>query len=35
MKQALSLRDLSSRAVGKDVMLEAYPAWGPDSRHFE
>ena len=27
MEQALSLRDLTSRQVGADLMLEAYPAW--------
>ena len=27
MDQALSLRDLTSRQVGGDIMLEAYPAW--------
>ena len=27
MEQALSLRDLTSRQVGDDLMLEAYPAW--------
>ena len=27
MEQALSLRDLTSRQVGGDLMLEAYPAW--------
>ena len=27
MEQALSLRDLTSRQVGDDFMLEAYPAW--------
>ena len=27
MEQALSLRDLTSRRIGDDVMLEAYPAW--------
>ena len=37
MEQALSLRDLTSRRVGGDVMLEAYLAWaacspGTDSR---
>ena len=31
MDQALPLRDLTSRAVGSDVMLEAYPAWAPFS----
>ena len=29
MEQALRLRDLTSRSVGNDVMLEAYPAWLP------
>ena len=28
MEQSLSLRDLTSRQIGGDVMLEAYPAWG-------
>ena len=27
MEQALLLRDLTSRRIGGDVMLEAYPAW--------
>ena len=27
MEQALPLRDLTSRRVGDDLMLEAYPAW--------
>lgn len=27
MEQALSLRDITSRQVGDDLMLEAYPAW--------
>ena len=27
MDQALRLRELTSRSVGNDVMLEAYPAW--------
>ena len=27
MEQALPLRDLTSRQVGDDLMLEAYPAW--------
>ena len=27
MEQAFSLRDLTSRQVGDDLMLEAYPAW--------
>ena len=27
MEQALLLRDLTSRPIGGDVMLEAYPAW--------
>ena len=27
MEQALSLRDLTSRQIGDDVMLQAYPAW--------
>ena len=27
MEQVLSLRDLTSRQIGDDVMLEAYPAW--------
>ena len=27
MEQALSLRELTSRQVGDDLMLEAYPAW--------
>ena len=27
MEQALSLRNLTSRQVGDDLMLEAYPAW--------
>lgn len=31
MDQALPLRDLTSRSVGCDVMLEAYPAWAPFS----
>jgi diaminohydroxyphosphoribosylaminopyrimidine deaminase/5-amino-6-(5-phosphoribosylamino)uracil reductase len=31
MEQALPLRDLTSRSVGSDVMLEAYPAWTPFS----
>ena len=35
MEQALSLRHLTSRTVGDDIMLEAYPAWTPWSRHTE
>ena len=31
MDQALHLRDLTSRPVGGDLMLEAYPAWAPYS----
>ena len=27
MEQSLLLRDLTSRQVGGDIMLEAYPAW--------
>ena len=33
MDQALSLRELTSRSVGNDVMLEAYPARTPCSPH--
>ena len=33
MEQALSLRELTSRSVGNDVMLEAYPARTPCSPH--
>ena len=31
MEQVLSLRDLTSRQIGDDVMLEAYPAWAARS----
>lgn len=35
MEQVLSLRHMTSRTVGDDFMLEAYPAWIPCSRHTE